>query len=212
MDVERMIEVKLDACSQVVKKVEQLQRQIDDDIQHGVRAREELAAQTKVSMEACTRSAANMNKQVKQCAREWETTCATIHEEVQSALGHVTTCKQVWRELQTELTTWREMKEHTTHRADDSCGTMGQSEPAVQNLTKQIAEMRVTGSTQTAELKTYVDQQVTETGRRLQEPLQHDIPAQADTLTTGVQKQLADSERALEQKIGVQDPWTEFQG
>ena len=87
MDVERMIEVKLDACCQVAKKVEQLRWQIDDDIQHGVRAREELAAQTKVSIEPCTRSAANMDKQVKQCAREWETTCATMHEEVQNALG-----------------------------------------------------------------------------------------------------------------------------
>ena len=82
MDVERMIEIKLDACSQVAKKVEQPHRQINDDIQHGVRAREELAAQTKVSMEACTRSAPNMDKQVKQCAREWETTCANVQEEV----------------------------------------------------------------------------------------------------------------------------------
>ena len=104
------------------------------------------------------------------------------------------------------------MKEHTVHGADDSRGTMGQWEPAVQHLSNQIAEMRVTGSTQTAELKTYVDQQVTETGRRLQETLQRDIQAHADTLTTGVQKQLADSERALERKIGVQDPWTAFQG
>ena len=212
MDVERMIEVKLDSCSQVAKKVEQLRRQIDDDIQHGVRAREELVAQTKVSMEACTRSAANMDKQVMQCAREWETTCATIHEEVQNALGHVTTCKEIRRELQTDLTTWREMKQHTTHRAGDSRGTMGQWEPAVQNLSRQIAAMRVTGSTQTAELKTYVDQQVTETGRRFQETLQRDIRAQAATLTTGVQKQLADPERALERKIGVRDPWTECQG
>ena len=98
MDVERMIEVRLDACSQVGKKVEHLQRQIDDDIQHGVRAREELAAQTKVSIEACPRSAANMDKKVKQCACEWETTCATIHEEVQNALGHLTTCKEIRRE------------------------------------------------------------------------------------------------------------------
>ena len=75
MDVERTIKVKLDACSQVAKKVAQLLRQIDDDIQHGVRAREELTAQTMVSMGACTRSAANMDKQVKQCAREWETKC-----------------------------------------------------------------------------------------------------------------------------------------
>ena len=36
MEVERMIEIKLDACSQVAKKVEQLQRQINDDIQHAV--------------------------------------------------------------------------------------------------------------------------------------------------------------------------------
>ena len=103
------------------------------------------------------------------------------------------------------------MKEHTTHRADDSRSKMGQQEPAVQNLSKQIAEMRVTRSTQTAELKTCVDQQVTETCRRLQETLRRDIRAQADTLTTGVQKQLADSERALERKIGLRDPWTEFQ-
>ena len=87
---------------------------------------------------------------------------------------------------------------------------MGQWEPAVQNPSKQIAEMRLTGSTQTAELKTYVDQQVTETGRRLRETLQRDIRAQADTLTTGVQKQLAES--ALERKIGVRDPWMEFRG
>ena len=167
MDVERMIEIKLDACTQVAKKVEQLQRQINDDIQHGVRAREELAAQTKVSVEACTRSAANMDKQVKRCAREWETTCANTQEEVQNALGHVTTCKEIRRELQMELTTLREMKEHTAHGADDSRGTKGQWERAVQHLSNQIAEMRVTESTQTAELKTYVDQQVTETGRRL---------------------------------------------
>ena len=102
MDVERMIKVKLDACSQLVKKVEQLQQQIDADIQHGVRAREELAAQTKVSIEACTGNAANMDKQVKQCARQRETTCATIHEEVQNALGQVTTCKEIRQELQTE--------------------------------------------------------------------------------------------------------------
>ena len=153
-----------------------------------------------------------MDKQVKQCAREWETTCANIQEKVQNALGHVTTCKEIRRELQTELTTWREMKEHTAHGADDSRGTMGQWEPAVQHLSNQIAEMRVTGSTQTAELKTYVDQQVTETGRRLQETLQRDIQGHADTLTTGVQKQLADSERALERQIGVRDPWTAFQG
>ena len=93
----------------------------------------------------------------------------------QNALGHVTTCKKIRLELQTELTTWREMKEHTTHGADDSRGPLGQWEPAVQNLSRQIAEMRVTGSTQTAELKTYVDQQVTETGRRLHETLQRDI-------------------------------------
>ena len=104
------------------------------------------------------------------------------------------------------------MKEHTTHRADNSRGTMGQCEPAVKTLSKQIAEIRLTGSTQTAELKAYVDQQVTETGRRLQETLQRDIRAQADTLTTGIHKQLPDSERALEQKIRVRDPWTEFQG
>ena len=70
----------------------------------------------------------------------------------------------------------------------------------------------MTGSMQTAELKTYIDQQVTEAGRKLQETLQRDIRAQADTLTTGVQKQLADSGRALEQKIRVRDPLTEFQG
>ena len=82
----------------------------------------------------------------------------------------------------------------------------------MQKLSKQIAEMQATGSKQMAELKTYVIQQVTETGRRLQETLQRDIRAQADTLTTSVQQQLGDSERALERKIGVRDPWTEFQG
>ena len=92
-----------------------------------------MAAQSKVGVEACTRSAANRDKQVKQCARQWETTCATIHEEVHNALGHVTTCKEIWREFQTELTTWREVKEHTTHRADDCSGTMGQSEMQCKN-------------------------------------------------------------------------------
>ena len=61
-----------------------------------------------------------MDKQVKQCACEWETTCATVHEEVQNALVHVTTCKGIRRELQTELTTWREIKDHTTHMDDNS--------------------------------------------------------------------------------------------
>ena len=153
-----------------------------------------------------------MDKQVRQCAREWQTTCATIQEEVQTALGHITTCKGIWQKLQTELTTLRERKEHTAHRADNSCGTLGQWESAVQNLSKQIAEMRLNGSTQTAELKTYVDQQVLETGRRSEVTLQRDIRAQADTLSTGVKKQLADSQRALERKIRVRDQWTEFQG
>ena len=58
MDVERMMEVKLDACSHLAKKVEQLRRQIDHDIQDGVQAQDKLAAQTMVGMEACTRSAA----------------------------------------------------------------------------------------------------------------------------------------------------------